>query len=495
MNDKKGSSAIHLLREEMELLIHHCFPNYCSPKLQIRFNRFTERFIPLNFIKKYDSKLIFTFIFVLRNEQHMKHGVYILMILVALLPLSKRGYAMTSSFIVANDTARQIMIYYNENDTRVDLSYKSNSQSYALLDSLLGRSSDAECVTVVNIVTFVSPDGDAAYNASLSAKRNSSVRELLQRRYPSVDSEKIILKSEGEDWAEYRKLIEEDPNVPDREEVLMLMDYHRDDIEKRKQLLRKLNRGISHRYIVSHVLPKLRRSQITVVREIPEVEIKTLEPASSASGLFVSRQEEALPDYQPIEAVEDIEMKQPYEVAASEAEEPVKSETILAVKNNLLYDLALAPNLEIEVPLGKRWSLNTEFKSPWWLNNRDDFCYQLLSGGLEGRCWLGNRRTRNRLTGHFMGLYAEGGVYDFQFGGDGCQGKYYGAAGMTYGYARQLARHFALEFSFGVGYLTTEYTQYTPYEGDIIREKSGRYNFIGPTKAKISLVWLITTRR
>ena len=39
---------------------------------------------------------------------------------------------------------------------------------------------------------------------------------------------------------------------------------------------------------------------------------------------------------------------------------------------------------------------------------------------------------------------------------------------VTYGYARQLARHFSLEFSLGIGYLTTEYKKYTPYEGDII---------------------------
>ena len=32
--------------------------------------------------------------------------------------------------------------------------------------------------------------------------------------------------------------------------------------------------------------------------------------------------------------------------------------TVLALKNNLLYDLALAPNIEVELPLGKRWSLN-----------------------------------------------------------------------------------------------------------------------------------------
>jgi len=83
----------------------------------------------------------------------------------------------------------------------------------------------------------------------------------------------------------------------------------------------------------------------------------------------------------------------------------------------------------------------------------------------------------------------------FQLREDGYQGKYYGAAGVIYGYARQLARHFSLEFSLGIGYLTTEYKKYTPYEGDIIWTNSGRYNFIGPTKAKVSLVWLMTTKR
>ena len=46
---------------------------------------------------------------------------------------------------------------------------------------------------------------------------------------------------------------------------------------------------------------------------------------------------------------------------------------------------------------------------------------------------LGNRQKRNRLTGHFVGLYAEGGIYDFQWKGDGYRGDYYGAAGVTYG--------------------------------------------------------------
>ena len=61
--------------------------------------------------------------------------------------------------------------------------------------------------------------------------------------------------------------------------------------------------------------------------------------------------------------------------------------TVLALKNNLLYDLALAPNIEVELPLGKRWSLNVEYKCPWWSDSGCNFCYQLLSGGTEARYW------------------------------------------------------------------------------------------------------------
>lgn len=164
-------------------------------------------------------------------------------------------------------------------------------------------------------------------------------------------------------------------------------------------------------------------------------------------------------------------------------------------KNNLLYDIALAPNIEIEVPIGRQWSLNAEYKCPWWSDSSKEICYQLLSGGIESRFWLGNRTRRRQLTGHFIGLYAEGGIYDFQYKGDGYQGKYYGAAGFSYGYSIPVSRHLAFEFSLGIGYLTTKYRKYTPYEESLVWTSSGQYNFIGPTKAKISLVWLITKRR
>lgn len=425
----------------------------------------------------------------------MEHRIYILVILITLSGLLESGYAAIPFVTFANDTVCRIAIYYGTNDTNVNSRYANNSEAIRTLDSLFVGELDIKKNIELNVVSLVSPDGDKSYNISLADRRNNSIKELLERYSSNIDVDKIRFFSEGEDWSEFRKLLALDTNLPDREEVLMLIDYHKNDDVKRKHLLRKLNQGIAYRYIVHNVFPKLRRSMITIVRETPEMVRESSEPVSSVSVLSVSKQEDALPNCQSDKSVSEREKTQTCEVVMSETEEPVKDETVLAVKNNLLYDLALAPNIEVEIPVGKRWSLNAEYKCPWWLNSKHDFCYQLLSGGVEGRCWLGNRQKRNRLTGHFVGLYAEGGVYDFQLRGDGYQGKYYGAAGVTYGYARQLARHFSLEFSLGIGYLTTEYKKYTPYEGDIVWTNSGRYNFIGPTKVKVSLVWLITTRR
>ena len=49
-----------------------------------------------------------------------------------------------------------------------------------------------------------------------------------------------------------------------------------------------------------------------------------------------------------------------------------------ALKTNLLFDLAFAPNIELELPFGKsnRWSLNVEWIFPWWLIDNDKFCFQ-----------------------------------------------------------------------------------------------------------------------
>ena len=167
---------------------------------------------------------------------------------------------------------------------------------------------------------------------------------------------------------------------------------------------------------------------------------------------------------------------------------------LFAVKTNLLFDAALMPNIELEVPIGKRWSLNGEYMFPWWLINDDRYCLQILMGGLEVRYRPGKRSGRDVLTGHFIGLYAGGGKYDLQWVKNGYQGEFFIAAGVSYGYAHSIARNLRLEYNIGIGMLRTDYRHYHSRDNHrtLLWQENGEYTWLGPTKLKISLVWLIT---
>ena len=56
-----------------------------------------------------------------------------------------------------------------------------------------------------------------------------------------------------------------------------------------------------------------------------------------------------------------------------------------------------------------------------------------------------------------------------------------------------------MEYSLGAGYLSTDYCRYKSefYAEDdwrAVRTITGKYTWIGPTQAKVSLVWLLNTK-
>lgn len=302
------------------------------------------------------------------------------------------------------------------------------------------------------------------------------------RVFARADTLKVVSNAVREpvmlpgEWGEVYRWVIADENVPDKEEVLMLIRYHYGSFDRLAELLRYLNGGKAYTYLLQFVFPRIGRYTIkpeelpVAAMQVPE---RILPMAYIDAGVLV-----------------------PAVLMEKEGRADSSRRVIVALKNNILYDLALAPNIEVELSIGKRWSLNTEYKCPWWLNSRNGFCYQLLSGGVEVRCWLGNRNLCNRLTGYFLGGYTEGGVYDFQLKEEsGIRGKYYMTSGLSCGYARRITGHLAIECSLGIGYLTTEYCKYTSYQGELVRTNGGHFHFVGPTKVAVSLVWHITAGR
>ena len=178
-----------------------------------------------------------------------------------------------------------------------------------------------------------------------------------------------------------------------------------------------------------------------------------------------------------------------------------------AFKTNLLYDAASLINLGIEIPIGKRFSLAADAEFPWWRNRKNDITIQMLGGTVEGKIWFGKKPLDAAMTGFFAGVYGGAGIFDFQLGkltrGYGVQGDFYVFGGLSAGYAHQISNNLRMEYSLGVGYLSCDFREYesakdTKY-GDIkvipYPWTVKRFSGILPTKASVSLVWVLKTRK
>ena len=164
----------------------------------------------------------------------------------------------------------------------------------------------------------------------------------------------------------------------------------------------------------------------------------------------------------------------------------------VSLKTNALYDLLLIPSVGAEVWLGRMMSVNANWSYAWWSKNRRHNYWRYYGGDIALRRWFGRKAAEKPLTGHHIGLYAQIMTYDFELGGKGYMGnKYNYGGGVEYGFSLPMARRFNIDFTVGVGYLGGEYYEYTPIDGHYVWQATKQRRWFGPTKAEVSLVWLI----
>jgi len=169
-----------------------------------------------------------------------------------------------------------------------------------------------------------------------------------------------------------------------------------------------------------------------------------------------------------------------------------------ALKTNLLADGFFNPSLGVEIGLAPKWTLDISGQFNAWT----------LSHGRRWKHWAVQPEARywfcDRFAGHFLGIHAHGGQYNIG-GVDGklnflgtdarklkdarYQGWFVGA-GVAYGYAWILGRHWNLEAEIGVGYSYTRYDRFRCTGCGKKVEENKPHHYIGPTKAAINLVYV-----
>lgn len=172
--------------------------------------------------------------------------------------------------------------------------------------------------------------------------------------------------------------------------------------------------------------------------------------------------------------------------------------TYVNLRTNLLYDAALLPSVGAEVYLGRQWSVAASWTYGWWSKNRAHRYWRAYGGDIAVRWWPGH--SDKPLTGHHVGAYAGIVTYDFEFGGKGYMGGQPGGniwqrcnrmAGLEYGYTLPLSRRLSMDFTIGIGYLGGTVFEYRPQDSHYVWQSTRRLTWVGPTKAEVSLVWLL----
>ena len=369
---------------------------------------------------------------------------------------------------------RYALYYYHD---RIDLQedYLDNAMQMARIKDMLLHSPHIDSIA---IYAYSSPEGSPKWNNWLAVKRAEAAKAFILSNL-SNDSillpENIILHPMGENWEGLYEELYANYHLLNRDAVLRIMKA-KVGTETKKWRLQNLDGGYTYTWIIRNHMPRLRvATWICVYVQKPDFVAPVIEDYKPDLGT-IRIDTLPLPELLPMPVVEK------------------RKSTMFALKTNLLYDAVTALNAEVEVPIGKRFSVMVEDVFPWWKAgpNGNKYCLQMWTMSVEPRWWFYRKGMSDRLQGHFIAPYVMSGKYDLQWDTSICYRGYGWSAGLTYGYSMPLCKWLNMEFSMSIGYLNASYQHYQPspdYE-HLYKDpdNAGRMTYVGPTKVKVSLV-------
>ena len=167
----------------------------------------------------------------------------------------------------------------------------------------------------------------------------------------------------------------------------------------------------------------------------------------------------------------------------------------IAIKNNMVWDATLSPNLAIELKLSDKTTLDAYSAiNPFDFGDGKRFKHWFVQP--EFRWWL-----CESFNASYFGLHAHGGTFllnklNLPFGlrkelkDHRYEGYFYGA-GVSYGYQWILNTRWAFEASVGIGYARFIYDVYDCDYCSATKLESRKENYFGPTKLALSFIYFI----
>lgn len=369
-------------------------------------------------------------------------------------------------------------IYFHIDKSNIDLSLMENGHSVEELAALID-SIGVENIHSVTISAYASPDGPYDRNVRLAYRRAMSIKSMIETLRPEF--RQILGTGEhDESWGKFTILVDQDTVMtsPQRTRLsnIIISDKHPDIKEA------EIKRTDTYSHVRDYIYPRLRYTEVAIyydARNLKEPVPQVQQPEPCLAVCTTPR----------------VELLQRSELAHTPVETFQRDE-IFYLRTNFLSPLT---NFGVEYCINDSWSVGADYYFPWAFRNPDHKnCFQLLGGQIEGRYWIGDRQYHNRLEGHSVGAYISGGYYDFGRNYNGSQGEFV-SAGVDYLYSLPICNDkLHLEFTIGIGYLYSYVKPYEVLEDGGLAYKLGytkNVHWVGPTKAGVSLVVPITTKR
>ena len=389
-----------------------------------------------------------------------------LIVFICLIGLALQGAAQTPS---DSTVAMRFRIFYPVGKTELHEDYMDNAQTLQHIQKYLEQSSQIDSIT---IYSYGSPDGAFSRNQHLATGRGKTLQEYLSKQlpaHPALSASRLVINATAENWSGLRELVVAQYPYANREEVLAVLNRTDISDDRREELLMALDNGKSWRYLLNHLMPQLRYATwVTVWKHVETEPLAEVELVQEVDTITAP---------QPI-----VEVQEP--APALVLNEP-ETQPRWGVKTNLLYAAVLSPSIELEYRVAPRWSVVADFAIAWWSNKPKHQYYQIAQLSPEVRYWFNGDRF---WKGHYIGAFLGAGHYDLEDKADGYKGEFT-MAGLSYGYMFRIGRYLSLDAGIGVGYMNTEYEEYLPIEGHYVYQQTSRTSYVGPLKAKLSLVW------
>ena len=364
------------------------------------------------------------------------------------------------------------------NRTEVRSNFRNNQFE---LDRLRHTIDSINCDTTVEIMQirikgFASPEGRYDNNDRLARERTASLTRYIIEK-TTLAPGLFQTSYEAEDWAGLRTFVDTTSMLANRDALLQMIDLEMEPDAKLASIAEQY--PDDYAVLKEEAFPQLRHTDYQINYTLKHITKEEGAEHSDTTYLLVT---DVLKDTL---------------IATQKRFEPYKP--LLALKTNMLYDLILAPNIEVEIPFGRdlRWSVMAESLNPWWRLDKLNYAYEIQEAGLELRRWLMPRCDGSRpwLSGLFLGAYLASAKYDLEYNGVGDQGEIW-SLGATLGYSWPIGKRWNLELSGSLGFMNGERRHYNAeFESShLIYKETKSLSYFGPTKLKFSLVWIIPSK-